>query len=808
MGRTRDDTPEGLVKETMEKAHRCAPICGEMVERMLRPGNIGVLNDDGSIAIDNRRRADVLAMLPWIARNLCSEYRSAEEGVKDASVVTLYGKLWSPAGGGKRGTVFWNIRTWERTNGTQIESMTLEMAIEAVKLWIPEDEAACHDDDGPSAVVPAVQVVSWRDGGRIDRLVDYRQFAAEGNAMNHCIGGSNQGTCEADGRSDYWQKSRDGQGGAFSYRYVEQQNPYVSDRLLGLPEGTIWFRLDPLRLTDAYGFDDQEIEDRVARERLVRFLVSTPGAPQVPMVLRTSHLEPFRSELGVGIPVHHVDLDEEDEDHDEDDYDEGNHDEDDEHQEHGVPGALPADLLPEMPGEPEGAHAEMVATANLALTQAVNELRTRLAQGMAPTDALAAPSEVDVPFPGGPYPNWFIVVGCLESLLRGRFGIQGRRGEYFYQQRPWDEDDPAISITLGADGTQHFEIEFDPIFDPSSQIPGLQGVPVVPAWLRNLGVDSVGVRFDVDPDREQPTDILLEVDLYRGPDIIEEMQAPLDAFLGPFAEKFTEIVRERGDAEEDAEIEPEAEDDLPAPIDLWLIDTATGRIEAWDDPQNPHTGDDVHALGLARQAVAADAWTHPVYNRVQALEALGLHDGGDEIEDDDGDVDEIEQFGADYEPDAGSELPDIILVPPNLIFGASRNLMRGIGHDSPSGRGTALFIPYPDEENKAWTISSRDRAIELYVQHELRGRGPWPSENGSLLIILPHASGSLPGATPPVDVLFAELNARFPGGLAIALEDLDDRMVARWRRTAERNDIPIFETASEAIEDHREAEEE
>ena len=74
-----------------------------------------------------------------------------------------------------------------------------------------------HDVVYRGPVPDALVVLRWPDGWTLQRLMDKRDFAREGIAMGHCVGGSDTHGLP-DGDSDYWRKTRDGTGVIFSVR--------------------------------------------------------------------------------------------------------------------------------------------------------------------------------------------------------------------------------------------------------------------------------------------------------------------------------------------------------------------------------------------------------------------------------------------------------------------------------------------------------------------------------------------------------------------------------------------------------------
>lgn len=62
--------------------------------------------------------------------------------------------------------------------------------------------------------------------------------------------------------------------------------------------------------------------------------------------------------------------------------------------------------------------------------------------------------------------------------------------------------------------------------------------------------------------------------------------------------------------------------------DMWLIDV-TGHIQSWDCEENPRGWDDAWAVKLVRKALRQDTWTHGIYSRADAIEALELELQGD-----------------------------------------------------------------------------------------------------------------------------------------------------------------------------------
>lgn len=142
--------------------------------------------------------------------------------------------------------------------GRELLDFALEKSItlDEVKFWDLDElyqaelkarkgQQVSHHD----AVDHAPVVARFEDGWTIERLISQKQFADEGNSMDHCVGGDGYQNGAADGDSSYWRRSRDGVIAILSLRTPE-----------GEPQGTMEVRLtggedddDDERPADAHG---------------------------------------------------------------------------------------------------------------------------------------------------------------------------------------------------------------------------------------------------------------------------------------------------------------------------------------------------------------------------------------------------------------------------------------------------------------------------------------------------------------------------------------------------------------------------
>jgi len=135
--------------------------------------------------------------------------------------------------------------------------------------------AECHGYREPAP--RALTVAVWPDGARLDRLVTNGHFMDESTSLGHCIGGLlDPRTRRPSGNSHYYQRSRKGNGLAYSYRDPD-----------GVPQATVWLEPDmrgvvnrgneicddPDRrgwhVGDIQGPDNSSVTDPLARFRLV-----------------------------------------------------------------------------------------------------------------------------------------------------------------------------------------------------------------------------------------------------------------------------------------------------------------------------------------------------------------------------------------------------------------------------------------------------------------------------------------------------------------------------------------------------------
>jgi len=268
MGRGRD-SPEDIARRAVKRAAGCGGVSEDVLLGFIEKYHLVVWDDDGVRRVDavTPGRKRMLLMLPWLANQLCRVHRTAlrasgDERSADDAVRAIEVDMWNDS---RRIGSRWPLRAWPiarvfgwaEKNGIHLDSVSLPAALYAVGGWLSESWFTCHvgedsldsfyndhgDDPedwgdveieeharreanlGAGKLVPAVQALAWRDDGRIDRLVSLEQFAAEGNAMNHCIGGRDHEGCNADGQSLYRKKSRDGRGVALSYR-IDGSGPW------------------------------------------------------------------------------------------------------------------------------------------------------------------------------------------------------------------------------------------------------------------------------------------------------------------------------------------------------------------------------------------------------------------------------------------------------------------------------------------------------------------------------------------------------------------------------------------------------
>jgi len=139
-------------------------------------------------------------------------------------------------------------------------SMTLSEAVDASTEW---HRTSFRTLGYRQPVPPALTVLRWPDGARIDRLVSNRDFVAEGASMGHCVGGLIGPNGIPSGNSRYYQNNRDGRSAVLSYRNSD-----------GVPQATVQYLThshDPhgiATLTQLQGPQDGPITNELALDRL------------------------------------------------------------------------------------------------------------------------------------------------------------------------------------------------------------------------------------------------------------------------------------------------------------------------------------------------------------------------------------------------------------------------------------------------------------------------------------------------------------------------------------------------------------
>lgn len=107
-----------------------------------------------------------------------------------------------------------SIHDWMDATSPSLAGMDWPAVLAASRAWHRQfrtDEAG-----GPAPI--GLVILRWPDGWTLQRLLTKADLAAEGTAMQHCVGGPDRGEGRRDGESSYWQEMRDGKIAILSLR--------------------------------------------------------------------------------------------------------------------------------------------------------------------------------------------------------------------------------------------------------------------------------------------------------------------------------------------------------------------------------------------------------------------------------------------------------------------------------------------------------------------------------------------------------------------------------------------------------------
>jgi uncharacterized protein YndB with AHSA1/START domain len=139
------------------------------------------------------------------------------------------------------GETLTRVKDWFDAIHPDLTSMDFPAAVDAAEAWHDAMKGRHgHDVKYRGPVPDALVVLRWPSGWTWQRLLDKRDFAREGIAMGHCIGGD-QEEGPPDGNSDYFKLHRKGQAAFFSLR-DPRGVPWVTTEVTLVPkvDGTQW----------------------------------------------------------------------------------------------------------------------------------------------------------------------------------------------------------------------------------------------------------------------------------------------------------------------------------------------------------------------------------------------------------------------------------------------------------------------------------------------------------------------------------------------------------------------------------------
>jgi hypothetical protein len=252
--------PTGSTRARLLHVHRRFGEVPCAVTALLVVEGLGILPNDWEVGHPTD------PMIPWLGREESSSRLPApREAVRDLPT----------------------LRDWFLATAPKLQDLHWPQALEKARRWHKRFAGGL----GFRRPVPAAfPIVEWPDGARIERLLLKSDFAAEGTAMGHCVGGDMNRGGIADGESSYWQGTRDNHGVILSYRDAEgipqatlEYHPTSDDLVQRLEPGPLdpddsgkfdvrWADHPPPRFVQVRGPRDLRIEDILAVGRLGAFL--------------------------------------------------------------------------------------------------------------------------------------------------------------------------------------------------------------------------------------------------------------------------------------------------------------------------------------------------------------------------------------------------------------------------------------------------------------------------------------------------------------------------------------------------------
>lgn len=108
------------------------------------------------------------------------------------------------------------LKDWAAETGQDLTRFSWEEAVRRSEVWHRQFRV-----ERGSPLQNGLVVLRWPDGWTLRRLLTKKEFADEGIAMGHCIGGPLRANGRPDGESRYWTRTKDDEGAVFSLRDPE-----------------------------------------------------------------------------------------------------------------------------------------------------------------------------------------------------------------------------------------------------------------------------------------------------------------------------------------------------------------------------------------------------------------------------------------------------------------------------------------------------------------------------------------------------------------------------------------------------------
>lgn len=109
-----------------------------------------------------------------------------------------------------------SVHDWIDATSPSLRGMDWDAVHRASRAWHQQFASSVVDRSGPPPT--ALVLLRWPDGWTLQRLLTKKDFAAEGAAMQHCVGGPDRGDGLRNGESAYWQDARDNRSAILSLR--------------------------------------------------------------------------------------------------------------------------------------------------------------------------------------------------------------------------------------------------------------------------------------------------------------------------------------------------------------------------------------------------------------------------------------------------------------------------------------------------------------------------------------------------------------------------------------------------------------